>query len=82
MSESSYTPASETAVLEPTMTKLLPCPFCGGRADIVQGGINGRLRTYGLVDHAVDCWFPFGLVGTHYQHIPTDEFAAWNRRAE
>lgn len=63
-----------------TTDELLPCPFCGGRADVVEAGLNGRMTTYGLVEHADGCWLRLGLP-SKYQHVPLFEFDAWNRRA-
>lgn len=60
--------------------ELKPCPFCDAKASVVEGGINGQIRTYGLVEHERDCWFVFGLPYP-YQHILVEEFDAWNRRA-
>ena len=61
---------------------LKPCPFCGGRADVVDGGLNGRSTTYGLVEHEEGCFFLADGLPSKYQHIIQKDFAAWNRRAE
>ena len=62
--------------------KLLPCPFCGGEARICEGGINGRMRVYGLVEHKDGCFLLADGLPTKYQHIMESDFAAWNTRAE
>lgn len=63
-------------------TELLPCPFCGGEAEVCEGDINGRMRVYGLVEHKDGCLFLVDGLPTKYQHIMESEFEAWNARAE
>lgn len=74
-------PYEKPRLLEPTMTQLLPCPFCHGRADVVEAGLNGRLMTYGLVEHEEGCFFLADGLPIKYQHVMQEDFAAWNRRA-
>lgn len=52
---------------------LLPCPFCGAKAEI----ISDRVMTWGLVSHREGCLFP--TYPNHY--IAESDFDAWNRRA-
>ena len=61
---------------------LCRCPFCGAEALVCEGGINGRLRTYGLVEHKEGCFFLADGLPSRNQHILEDTFEAWNRRAE
>lgn len=63
------------------MTELLPCPFCGGEALVCEGGINGRMMTYGLVEHKDWCFFLADGLPTKNQHIMESDFEAWNTRA-
>lgn len=63
-------------------SELLPCPFCGGEAEVCEGGINGKMRVYGLVEHKDGCFFLADGLPTKYQHIMERDFAAWNTRAE
>lgn len=63
-----------------TTDELKPCPFCGGKALVCEGGINGRLRTYGLVEHKEGCFFLADGLPTRNQHIMKSDFEAWNRR--
>ena len=63
--------------LEPTMTELKPCPWCGAKAEVWQDGV----RTWGLIEHKPDCWLAYDIP-RHKQEIPRAEFAAWNRRDE
>ena len=62
--------------------ELLPCPFCGGEALVCEGGINGRMRVYGLVEHKDGCFFRCDGLPTKNQHIMREDFDAWNRRAD
>lgn len=62
------------------MTELKPCPFCDGEALVMEGGINGKLRVYGLVEHRDGCFFLADGLPTKYQHIMKEDFDAWNRR--
>lgn len=64
------------------MSELKPCPFCGGEAEVCEGGINGRTRVYGLIEHKDGCFFLADGLPTKYQHIMESEFDAWNSRAE
>lgn len=61
--------------------KLLPCYFCGGEAKVCEGGINGKMRVYGLVEHKEGCFFLADGLPTKYQHIMESDFDAWNARA-
>lgn len=61
--------------------KLLPCPLCGGEAKVCEGGINGKMRVYGLVEHKDGCFFLADGLPTKYQHIMESDFDAWNTRA-
>lgn len=63
--------------LEPTMTALKSCPWCGAKAEVWQDNV----RTWGLIEHKPDCWLAYD-VPRHKQEIPRAEFDAWNRRAE
>lgn len=56
---------------------LLPCPFCGAKAEVWQD----YRRTWGLISHMPDCWLAYDIP-RHKQEIPRAEFTAWNRRAE
>ena len=62
--------------------KLLPCPFCGAKALVCEGGINGRLRIYGLVEHDDGCFFLADGLPMRNQHIMEQDFDAWNRRTD
>lgn len=64
------------------MTELKPCPFCGGEAEVCEGGINGKMRVYGFTEHKDGCFFLANGLPTKYQHIMESEFDAWNTRAE
>lgn len=66
----------------PETAELLPCPFCGGGAEVCEGGINGKMRVYGLVKHKDGCFFLADGLPTKYQHIMESGFDAWNTRAE
>ena len=61
---------------------LKPCPFCGASAEVCEGGINGRMRVYGFVEHKDGCFFLADGLPTKYQHIMESEFDTWNTRAE
>ena len=63
-------------------TTLLPCPLCGGEAEVCEGGINGKMQVYGLIEHKDGCFFLADGLPTKYQHIMESEFDAWNERAE
>ena len=66
-----------------TMTdELKPCPFCGGEAEVCEGGINGKMRVYGLVEHKNGCFFLAYGLPTRNQHIMESEFDTWNIRAD
>lgn len=54
-------------------TELKPCPFCGGKAWIGQGGDDGSVCAYWCF--CFDC-------ATESQHFSSQEMAidAWNRR--
>lgn len=62
------------------MSELKPCPFCGGEAQVREGGINGRMRVYALIEHEKGCFFRADGLPTKYQQVMESEFAAWNRR--
>lgn len=62
--------------------ELKPCPFCGGEAAVCEGGINGKMRVYGLVEHKDGCFFLADGLPTRYQNIMESEFDIWNTRAE
>lgn len=56
-----------------TATELLPCPFCGAKAEIRSDG----KREWALVSHWENCLFP-----TFRAHeISASDFEAWNTRA-
>lgn len=57
--------------------KLLPCPFCGGEAEIWDD--NAKLTCCGYVSHKKDCWLAYDIP-SHVQHIPRAEFKSWNTR--
>ena len=65
-----------------TNTTLKPCPFCGGETEVCEGGINGRMQIYGLVEHKDGCFFLADGLPSRYQHIMECDFDAWNKRAE
>lgn len=64
------------------MEELKPCPFCGSETEVCEGGINGKMRVYGLVEHKDGCFFLADGLTVKYQHVMESEFAAWNTRAE
>lgn len=64
------------------INKLKSCPYCGGETLVCEGGINGRLRRYGLVEHREGCFFLVDGLPSRYQHIMERDFEAWNRRVE
>ena len=67
-------PYEKPRLLEPAMTKLLPCPFCGGRAHHYS-----RQQTW----TNTDCVICEGCGATLVRNERAkDEIAAWNRRAE
>lgn len=61
--------------------ELLPCPFCSGESLVCEGGINGRLTKYGLVEHKDGCFFLSDGLPTKNQHIIESDFESWNTRA-
>ena len=60
-------------VLMSDETTLMPCPFCGAKAEI----FCDRVMTWGLVEHREGCLFP--TFPNH--HIAESDFEAWNHRA-
>lgn len=48
------------------MSELKPCPFCGGKAEVCEGGINGKMQVYGLVEHKDGCFFLADGLPTKY----------------
>lgn len=61
---------------------LKQCPFCGGETYVCEGGINGRMTTYGLVEHKDGCFFLADGLPSKNQHVMENDFEAWNTRAE
>ena len=71
------------------MSKLLPCPFCGGEAeyytyeqehDLYDSNTLGFLETYETTEHYVGCKECLAMVGTFV--TKKQAVKAWNTRAE
>ena len=57
--------------------ELKPCPFCGGKAEVLQDTVT----TWGLIIHEADCWLAYDEPSRR-QKVPAYEFGSWNTRAE
>lgn len=60
------------------MTKLKPCPFCGGRADLTWGRINNGLYRYHGRCLNDACY----AVGPSQSSVERTAVRAWNRRVK
>ena len=60
------------------MTELKPCPFCGGKARIVEndpfGSQRKEFRCYGVICNGCDAHF--------WKNTEEEAIDAWNRRAD
>ena len=59
------------------MSKLKPCPFCG--AHPLRLG-TPRGTEYAVVTHFEGCFFLADGLPVAQQHIPREEYDAWNGR--
>lgn len=57
--------------------ELKPCPFCGGKAEVLQDTVT----TWGLIIHEADCWLAYDEP-SHRQKVPACEFGSWNTRGD
>ena len=70
------------------MTELLPCPFCGGEAEIVEGMYSSFQEGYAIrCHHCVLTLGASGRLGECYEWscsfaTEAEAIAAWNTRAE
>lgn len=68
------------------MDELKPCPFCGGRAEIVIGDYNSWTEGYAVeCSHCCLTLGAYGRLGETYQWMcvyenKADAVDAWNRR--
>lgn len=71
------------------MSKLLPCPFCGGEAeyytyeqehDLYDSNTLGFLETYETTEHCVGCEECLAMVGPFV--TKKQAIKSWNTRAE
>ena len=71
------------------MSELLPCPFCGGEAELVEGEYGMYLSGYAIYCKGT-CGAKLGVTGrlceayewTPYFDTEAEATAAWNSRAE
>ena len=70
------------AIKDCEMTKLKPCPFCGGEIEIVNTDCTDPIHGYGIIHGNNDCILNNG--GGYLEIYNTEEQAilAWNARAE
>ncbi len=61
--------------------KLKPCPFCGGKADIIEnsGRKKGEAKSFHPCCHNEKCIM---FVGALWYNNKTEAINAWNRRAD
>ena len=64
---------AELTLIEP---EPLPCPFCGGEAELICDSPHSRQETYQV--RCTDC----KIARTAYRILKADAVADWNRRAE
>lgn len=69
------------------MTKLLPCPFCGGAAELIESAPATLFSDEGETVHfKVQCkGFRYGCIGAHinlWDYSQERAIKAWNTRKE
>lgn len=83
-------PYEKPRLLEPTMTKLLPCPFCGRKAHVIQAEkpLYSHIHKEGWYVECDYCYVSMGLdflsdnASMGAFATEADAIAAWNRRAD
>lgn len=71
-------PPEESPMPESNATELLPCPFCGGKAGIIEGRAREDVWPHGVFHRA---YCTACQVRQHFHRAPAEAIAAWNHRA-